>query len=222
MVRGVLTEDDVLDGVADLVPMVSSSACSTTAPGCCRRTPDPSRQPRGRHEAGRDPVRRRADSAQPRPAHRRARRDQHLGSRHLGQLALPVLRGQPPPGLRPGHGLGHAPRQSRRAIPFAGGPARRGRCGWWRTAAAAVRGFNRLTEGPATPERLPEAWQRMRASGATGTARAARRRTPVAGELSRPEYAARYGPTTGDRIRLGDTNLILESSATRRATATRC
>ena len=30
----------------------------------------------------------------------------------------------------------------------------------------------------------------------------------MAGELSRPEYAARYGPTAGDRIRLGDTNLL--------------
>src|SRR5262245_55129208 len=30
----------------------------------------------------------------------------------------------------------------------------------------------------------------------------------VAGEISRQEYAARYGPTAGDRIRLGDTNLV--------------
>ena len=30
----------------------------------------------------------------------------------------------------------------------------------------------------------------------------------MAGELSRPEYAARYGPTTGDRVRLGDTDLL--------------
>ena len=30
----------------------------------------------------------------------------------------------------------------------------------------------------------------------------------MAGELSRPEYSARYGPTTGDRIRLGDTDLL--------------
>jgi urease subunit alpha len=30
----------------------------------------------------------------------------------------------------------------------------------------------------------------------------------MAGEISREEYAARYGPTAGDRIRLGDTNLI--------------
>src|SRR5437867_13106779 len=30
----------------------------------------------------------------------------------------------------------------------------------------------------------------------------------MAGELSRADYAARYGPTKGDRVRLGDTNLI--------------
>jgi urease subunit alpha len=30
----------------------------------------------------------------------------------------------------------------------------------------------------------------------------------MAAELSRPEYAARFGPTAGDRLRLGDTNLI--------------
>src|SRR5437867_12504350 len=34
------------------------------------------------------------------------------------------------------------------------------------------------------------------------------RRPPVAGEISRADYAARYGPTTGDRVRLGDTNLL--------------
>jgi urease subunit alpha len=44
----------------------------------------------------------------------------------------------------------------------------------------------------------------VRGSEDTGTAR----RTLVASEISRPDYAARYGPTTGDRIRLGDTNLL--------------
>ena len=28
--------------------------------------------------------------------------------------------------------------------------------------------------------------------------------------ISRPDYAAMYGPTTGDRVRLGDTDLIIE------------
>src|SRR4029077_13192180 len=32
---------------------------------------------------------------------------------------------------------------------------------------------------------------------------------PPVTELSRAEYAARYGPTTGDRVRLGDTQLWL-------------
>ena len=30
----------------------------------------------------------------------------------------------------------------------------------------------------------------------------------MASEIDRPDYAARYGPTAGDRIRLGDTNLL--------------
>ena len=29
-------------------------------------------------------------------------------------------------------------------------------------------------------------------------------------EISRKEYAAMYGPTTGDRVRLADTDLIAE------------
>lgn len=32
----------------------------------------------------------------------------------------------------------------------------------------------------------------------------------MASELSRQEYAARYGPTTGDRVRLGDTGLLAQ------------
>ena len=28
--------------------------------------------------------------------------------------------------------------------------------------------------------------------------------------ISRPDYAAMYGPTTGDRVRLGDTDLLIE------------
>ena len=30
----------------------------------------------------------------------------------------------------------------------------------------------------------------------------------MAHEIGRDAYAARYGPTAGDRVRLGDTNLI--------------
>src|SRR5262245_37581257 len=40
------------------------------------------------------------------------------------------------------------------------------------------------------------------------TVLAQHRRRAMASELSRQEYAARYGPTMGDRVRLGDTNLL--------------
>src|SRR3989442_2149781 len=43
---------------------------------------------------------------------------------------------------------------------------------------------------------------------AMGTVPRQSRRPGMANELSRPEYAARYGPTAGDRVRLGDTNLL--------------
>ena len=38
-------------------------------------------------------------------------------------------------------------------------------------------------------------------------------------KLTRQAYADLYGPTLGDRVRLGDTNLVLESSAISRPTA---
>src|SRR5262249_53134287 len=33
-------------------------------------------------------------------------------------------------------------------------------------------------------------------------------RAMMCAEISRPEYASRYGPTAGDRVRLGDTDLL--------------
>src|SRR5262249_38749169 len=43
---------------------------------------------------------------------------------------------------------------------------------------------------------------------AMDTVLAPRRRRTMASELNRQEYAARYAPTMGDRVRLGDTNLL--------------
>ena len=40
-------------------------------------------------------------------------------------------------------------------------------------------------------------------------------------KISRRAYADMYGPTTGDRVRLGDTELIIEVEATTPSTATR-
>ena len=41
----------------------------------------------------------------------------------------------------------------------------------------------------------------------------------MASELSRARYAALYGPTTGDRIRLADTNLLIEVTEDRSSAA---
>ena len=38
--------------------------------------------------------------------------------------------------------------------------------------------------------------------------------------ITRKDYAGMFGPTTGDRVRLGDTNLIIEANVTARPTAT--
>src|ERR671934_2764036 len=59
--------------------------------------------------------------------------------------------------------------------------------------------------------RVRNAWRRAShgcAWEAMDTVLAQHRRRAMASELSRQEYAARYGPTTGDRVRLGDTNLL--------------
>ena len=41
-------------------------------------------------------------------------------------------------------------------------------------------------------------------------------------KLSRAAYAGHYGPTTGDRIRLADTELIIEIEKDFTSTARRC
>ncbi|MCP3998911.1 MAG: hypothetical protein GY722_28190, partial [bacterium] len=51
-----------------------------------------------------------------------------------------------------------------------------------------------------TPQTLPPSSTKPSAA-ATPT-----RSNPMPSEMDRTEYAATYGPTTGDRIRLGDTS----------------
>src|SRR5439155_400528 len=69
--------------------------------------------------------------------------------------------------------------------------------GWWSGSTGSPRARPTLSASPRD--------SRACASPDTVTVR---RRPAVAREVSRAEYAARYGPTTGDRIRLGDTNLL--------------
>ena len=72
---------------------------------------------------------------------------------------------------------------------------------------------NKLVNGPCTPARLPEVMERVKAGG-FGDAPAAS--APPAGSpfmMPRADYAATYGPTVGDRVKLGDTGLIAEVEA---------
>ena len=71
-----------------------------------------------------------------------------------------------------------------------------------------VKGGNNLVDGPATAERIEEVIQRVR-DGGFGHVDA---EDLGAGEplmIPRHKYAHMYGPTVGDRVRLGDTNLYV-------------
>ena len=71
-----------------------------------------------------------------------------------------------------------------------------------------VKGGNNLVDGPATAERIEEVIQRVRNAG-FGHVDA---EDLGAGEplmIPRHKYAHMYGPTMGDRVRLGDTNLYV-------------
>ena len=71
-----------------------------------------------------------------------------------------------------------------------------------------VKGGNNLVDGPATAERIEEVMQRVRNAG-FGHVDA---EDLGAGEplmIPRHKYAHMYGPTVGDRVRLGDTNLYV-------------
>ena len=71
-----------------------------------------------------------------------------------------------------------------------------------------VKGGNNLVDGPATAERIEEVIQRVRNAG-FGHVDA---EDLGAGEplmIPRHKYAHMYGPSVGDRVRLGDTNLYV-------------
>ena len=71
---------------------------------------------------------------------------------------------------------------------------------------------NLLVNGPATVDRLGEVMDRV-ASGGFGNKSA---KSVVPGQpkiMSRDRYIATFGPTTGDRVRLGDTELFARAEA---------
>jgi len=67
---------------------------------------------------------------------------------------------------------------------------------------------NMLVNGPATPERFAEVMGRVTAGGFGNVPAAS---PPPAGSpfmMPRPDYIAMFGPTVGDKIKLGDTELL--------------
>ena len=161
----------------------------------------------------------RLTGAQRRPAH-----DQHRGAQHRrppdpGRLALPLLRGQPAARVRPRRHLRHA----------AGHPGRHGRALRARRPARPstlvpfggkqrVYGFNGLVDGwtgggpdPGyTPDRVAAAERAADAAASRPARRATSKGRHGMSQISRQQYADLYGPTVGDKIRLGDTDLYVE------------
>ncbi|KAL5015015.1 hypothetical protein ScPMuIL_009285 [Solemya velum] len=73
-----------------------------------------------------------------------------------------------------------------------------------------VRGGNGLCDGPVKAESLPDILQKV-TNGGFGNAKQEVKESEVRGcSIPRSLYAHTYGPTTGDKIRLGDTSLLIE------------
>ncbi len=134
-------------------------------------------------------------------AHRRADGREHRRPPDPGRLALPLLRGQPRAALRPRAAFG-----MRLDMPAGHGGAlragrREARDAWSELAGARarVRPERRSTRGRARED--AGARRRLADVGAAVDERCA---------SPRRQYADLYGPTTGDRVRLADTELFIE------------
>jgi urease subunit alpha len=74
-----------------------------------------------------------------------------------------------------------------------------------------VHGLNDLVRGPLDdPQTRQTSLERLRQAGIEQGTAGARPDSSGPRKLSRPAYAGHYGPTVGDRIRLADTELIIE------------
>src|SRR2546428_7547199 len=139
--------------------------------------------------------RRRRRRGQCRPPHGGAGRRQHRRPADPGRLALPLLRGQPRAALRSRAGVRHAAQRARRHR-----RALRARRREARDAGRAGRRPARLRAERADRRRHPRAGARE-ARGVGAAVMTLR--------MTRRQYADLYGPTTGDRVRLADTELFI-------------
>ena len=197
--REVLTRDQVMDGVAEMLPDVQVEATfpdgrklvtihqpiAVTRDGVpipmgvpwpdVVHGPGAIRTAAGHHRAQRRPHRRRTDRAGDRQ-HRRPADPDRLAPAPAGREHRAGLRPGGRARVPAGHPVRHLPAVRARRV-----PSRRGRC---------------LQGRPADP-RHPD--QDRRPSRSSRWCRS-----------PRSEYAALYGPTVGDQVRLGDTDLWIE------------
>lgn len=75
-----------------------------------------------------------------------------------------------------------------------------------------IRGGNNLADGELSNATLQLAMQRVAAGGFQHAPQAAPAAAAPPLTIPRFRYAAMYGPTTGDQLQLGNTNLILQVS----------
>ena len=154
-----------------------------------------------------------ADRTQRRPADLRHPGQQHRRPAGPGRLALPFLRGQSrrwsSTGRRPTACASTCPP----APPFASSRARSRRCVFVALGGERQR-LRRQRPGDGAAGRsggaAARAWNSMRKAGFGDAVPDASGRSVMSVKLSRAAYAGHYGPTIGDRIRLADTELIIE------------
>ncbi|KAI8610396.1 urease [Chytriomyces sp. MP71] len=73
-----------------------------------------------------------------------------------------------------------------------------------------IRGGNSLASGPVDPARVPEILRGLVAKGFTHVPQGKRLREDAPYEMERGRYADAYGPTTGDLVRLADSEIWIE------------
>jgi len=76
--------------------------------------------------------------------------------------------------------------------------------------ARVIKGGNNLVDGPCDPHLLPQLLLKMQQRGFAHQSQPGASLPSLPLTLSRPAYVAMYGPTVGDIVRLGDSNLLVK------------
>lgn len=137
--EGIFTNPGTETLMHDALALGADVVGASLAMGCaCCTLSERSGQTR---EAGGAPAGQWRDRPQRGSADNHSRRGEYVGPHHFRQLTPPVLRGQSPPAVRSGEGVGHAPGLSGRGHPaVATGRSQTGAAGclWWPRRSARL------------------------------------------------------------------------------------